>query len=57
MKAHSLIEARVVSRFEPVANRNAIGLPSNIERMSTNPAAEPQPTVVGVSDYILNHPI
>jgi len=59
MKARFLVEAQ---RGLPLRTRRqqdlvAVGLPGNIERMRKNPAAEPQLTVVGVSDDILNHPI
>jgi len=59
MKARSLIEAQggLPLRTRRQQDFIAVGLPGNIERMSKNPSAEPQPTVVGVSDDVLNHPI
>jgi len=59
MKARSLIEAQggLPLRTRRQKDFVAVRLPGNIERMSKNPSAEPKPTVVGVSDYILNHPI
>jgi hypothetical protein len=59
MKARSLIESQggLPLRTRRQQDFVAVGLPSNIERMCKNPSAEPQPTVAGVSDYILNHPV
>ena len=59
MKARSLIEAQggLPLRTRRQQDFVAVGLPRNIERMNKNPSAEPEPTVVGVSDHILNHPI
>ena len=59
MKARSLIEAQggLLLRTRRQQDFVAVGLPGNIERMSKNPLAEPQPAVVGVSDDVLNHPI
>jgi hypothetical protein len=59
MKSRALIEAQggLLLRTRREQDFVAVGLPGNIERMSKNPSAEPQPTVAGVSDYILNHPI
>jgi len=59
MKARSLIEAQggLPLRTRRQQDLVAVGLPGNIERMSKNPSAESQPTVVGMSDDILNHPV
>ena len=59
MKARFLIEPQSALPLRTRRQQDfvAVGLPGNIERMSKNPSAEPQPTIVGVSDYILNHPI
>ena len=58
-KARALIEAQggLPLRTRRQQDFVAIGLPGNIERMSKNPSAEPQLTVVGVRDDVLNHPI
>ena len=59
MKARSLIEAQggLLLRTGRQQDLVAIGMPGKIERMSKNPPAEAQPTIVGVSDYILDHAI
>ncbi len=58
-KARSLIEAQggLPLRTRRQQNFVAVGLPGRIERIGKNPSAEPQSSVVGVSDDILDHSI
>lgn len=59
MKAGALVESqrRLPLRTCRQMDLVAIGSHCNIERVSKNPSAKSQLTILSVSDHIFNHPI